>query len=624
MFNACTKYGFHFVDNGAVSKCHLWKDGIHLLKTGKVIVANNFMSSINYFFREYDSTYQQSLANTNQFENKDKLSSDATTRIRDSLNKFSEMTIIDVFPHCITEIKNLRLRNVNKAIIGNLNINSLPNKFDQLREIMLKYVDVLVITETKLDDTFLKSQFLVTGFSVPYRLDRNRNRGEIMVFIRGDIPSRVLAKHVFSDDIEGLFIELNFRKAKWLPFGIYHPPTQSDSYYFNNLDKALDLHSHYDKKLLVGDFNTEVSNVLTIFLYQHDLENYVKDKTWFKNANNPSTIDLFLTNNSLAFQNTTTTFTGLSDCNKLVLTVLKTTFSKNKPKELFYQDYKKFNFSDFNDKLKIIFSRNTVKSCYQFDQIFLNVLHKHAPKKRELLRENHSSYISKPLRKAIMRRSYLEKVYYKNKSEKSFKAYKKQKNFCSRLYKKERKRFFNNLTPLFVTDNKLFWKTIKTFFSNKGNYGSQIKLVEKDEVLQNDYLIAKELNKFFKNAVPTLNIKENKFITNRSSDGIADSVDKAIDKYKFHLRILLIQKHLKNHDVFSFKTVEIGDIEKEINNINPKKATTSNSIPPKILKKSSKVSASVLHKLFNDSIEKSDFPQNWKLADITPVYKKNL
>ena len=47
---------------------------------------------------------------------------------------------------------------------------------------------------------------------------------------------------------------------------------------------------------------------------------------------------------------------------------------------------------------------------------------------------------------------------------------------------------------------------------------------------------------------------------------------------------------------FSFKTVEIGGIEKEINNINPKKTTNSNSIPPKIFKKSSKVSARVLHK----------------------------
>ena len=223
------------------------------------------------------------------------------------------------------------------------------------------------------------------------------------------------------------------------------------------------------------------------------------------------------------------------------------------------------------------------------------------------------------MRKVILRSSHLEKVYYENKSEKSFKAYKKQKNFCSRLHKKERKRFFNDLNPSFVTDNRFFWKTIKPFFSNKGSYGLQIKLAEKDEVLKDDDLIAKELNKFFKNAVSTLNIKENRFITNSASDGITDPVDKAIDKYKFHPSILLIQKHLKNHDVFSLKTVEIGDIEKEINNINPKKATTSNSIPPKILKKASKVSASVSLKLFNNSIENNDFPQNLKLVDITPV-----
>ena len=79
-----------------------------------------------------------------------------------------------------------------------------------------------------------------------------------------------------------------------------------------------------------------------------------------------------------------------------------------------------------------------------------------------------------------------------------------------------------------------------------------------------------------KNAVSTLNIKKNSFITNRSLDGITDPIDQAIDKDKFHPSIRLIQKHLKNHDVFPFKTVEIGDIEKEINNINPKKATTSN------------------------------------------------
>ena len=60
---------------------------------------------------------------------------DATTKLRDSLNRSSEMSNNDVFPQCIIEIKNLRLRNVKKVIISNLNVNSLPNKFDQLIEI---------------------------------------------------------------------------------------------------------------------------------------------------------------------------------------------------------------------------------------------------------------------------------------------------------------------------------------------------------------------------------------------------------------------------------------------------------------------------------------------------------
>ena len=59
-----------------------------------------------------------------------------------------------------------------------------------------------------------------------------------------------------------------------------------------------------------------------------------------------------------------------------------------------------------------------------------------------------------------MRRSYLEKVLFKNHTENSLKNFKKQKNFCSRLYKKER-------NPLFVKDEKLFRKTVKPFFKTK-------------------------------------------------------------------------------------------------------------------------------------------------------------
>ena len=55
---------------------------------------------------------------------------------------------------------------------------------------------------------------------------------------------------------------------------------------------------------------------------------------------------------------------------------------------------------------------------------------------------------------------------------------------------------------------------VKSFFSHKGNYGDNIKLVEEEVVLQNDSKIAEKLNELFKNAVSTSGITENSFIIN--------------------------------------------------------------------------------------------------------------
>ena len=72
-----------------------------------------------------------------------------------------------------------------------------------------------------------------------------------MIYIGYDIPSRLLSKHAFPSDIKGLHIERSFRKCKWLVQGTYHPPSQSDQYYFNNLGNSLDIYSNYEKKLLI-------------------------------------------------------------------------------------------------------------------------------------------------------------------------------------------------------------------------------------------------------------------------------------------------------------------------------------------------------------------------------------
>ena len=97
------------------------------------------------------------------------------------VNQASNKSINVTSPNLLFEIKKLGIRNPNKIITGNRNINSLPNKFEQLKDIVMQHIDILVSTETKLDDTFPTAQFLVNGFSEPHRLDKNR-KGEGLWF----------------------------------------------------------------------------------------------------------------------------------------------------------------------------------------------------------------------------------------------------------------------------------------------------------------------------------------------------------------------------------------------------------------------------------------------------------
>ena len=98
---------------------------------------------------------------------------------------------------------------------------------------------------------------MIDGFLKPYRIDRNKYGGGVLIYIREDIPSKQLFHHQLPNDIEGIFVEINLRKTKWLLLGTYHPPSQSDEYYFQQIGLCVDTYNNYDKFILVGDFNAE-------------------------------------------------------------------------------------------------------------------------------------------------------------------------------------------------------------------------------------------------------------------------------------------------------------------------------------------------------------------------------
>ena len=172
----CEESGFHFVSNGNIFRKHLCKDSAHLTDERTNVFAGNIVDYIRHFIlKEF---WNEVACNDKHFEDQNKGIDKGSSENKDSDLKNKE----DLNP--LSVVKNLGLKNGSKIIIGQININSILSKFNQLKELVLKHVDILVICETKLDETFPSSQFHMDGFSLPYRLDRNRNGG-VLWFLSG-------------------------------------------------------------------------------------------------------------------------------------------------------------------------------------------------------------------------------------------------------------------------------------------------------------------------------------------------------------------------------------------------------------------------------------------------------
>ena len=93
---------------------------------------------------------------------------------------------------CKMLLKSLPTSNPDKLVFAHLNINPIRNTFKMLSDQIKGNIDVLLISEIKIDDSFPNGNFLIDGFSMPYRLDRNSNDGRLMLFVREDIPSSLV------------------------------------------------------------------------------------------------------------------------------------------------------------------------------------------------------------------------------------------------------------------------------------------------------------------------------------------------------------------------------------------------------------------------------------------------
>ena len=186
------------------------------------------------------------------------------------------------------------------------------------------------------------------------------------------------------------------------------------------------------------------------------------------------------------------------------------------------------------------------------------------------------------------KRTKLLHKYRKNRTEENHTAYKKQRNLCTKLLKKNKATYYGNLKPSQISDNKKFWKNVKPLFSEKCVSNDNIALIEKtgvmrEEIITDDKKLAEIFNNFFSGAVRSLNINYFEFF---SWDCIfsenEDPIIKAIEKYSKHPSILKINEHYPQNKKFSFEPTTAEDVLKEVRHLDESKSSPLESIPARV------------------------------------------
>ena len=172
-----------------------------------------------------------------------------------------------------------------------------------------------------------------------------------------------------------------------------------------------------------------------------------------------------------------------------------------------------------------------------------------------------------------MLRSRLRNKYYKDKTDASALAYKKQRNKCVSLLRNAKKTYFGNLNPSVICDNKKFWKIVNPLFSEQAVSTNSITLIENNVIIYDDKTISETFNEFFGNAIKNL------------------------------------------------KMEPYESVVQEIFALNSSKASPMDSIATQILKENYDIFGFKIFVDFNVSVKYGTFANSQKYADVSPIFK---
>ena len=500
--------------------------------------------------------------------------------------------------------------------VAHINCRSLlaTSRLHDIETVLVKYhqFDIIALTETHIDASVSNHQVALPNYNI-YRKDRTRFGGGVAVYCKSSIPSTRRHDLEFPA-CEMLWLELLIGGRKILLSSCYRPPGQlvaNIDIFINNLSLSLEsaIDEHPTSVLLLGDLNdrctswdfphtnSETKDKLRTLCNELSLTQLIKDPTRGNNI-----LDLIITNTPLLFIDSGV-YPELPDLDHCIIhATFNITYNTSAPyykhtwklEQGNYQSLNNFYLNKFSNLNNIFSDTDLNKNVETLTKTILEGMELHIPSKRIKIYPTDKPWFTPEL-KTLFKISYrLHKRKNKTKLPSDILAFENARRHAKESFRTARDNYFQNLNNQISnpeTTSKTFWKLLKSLFG-KSNTGIP-DLTDNNTTYSNNHDKAELLNTFFasQSTIPNPNSPLPPF--NYITDARLDQIN-----------------------------ITPTDVSQVLKSLTTNKATGIDSISNKLLKECAHTLAEPLAFIFQLSLNMGVFPDSWKEALISAIFKK--
>ena len=489
--------------------------------------------------------------------------------------------------------------------IFHMNIQSILPKIDILQDEMQEY-DLLIFTETWLDDAIPINKCLIHNFSPPILKNRNRHGGGLAVYSRSNIGVK-RREDLEINGLEVIWVELRLSGRRILIGGIYRPPN-SDFSVWTKIEETIDKAkaTNINDIYLLGDYNCnyQLRNCkIRDIIASYNMYQMINEPSHFA-ENSSSIIDLIIVNDK----------SSVSDCivgdpfipNQIRYhcpTIIKLNLRKyaNNGYNRRIWMYDEGNYNLLRNKIanfdwNLILQKDNIHNMsLELGNTLLNFATECVPNKIVRIRKNDQPWFKNDIRKLIRQRKRKHSLAKRFNTAELWSSFRKFRNHVVNEIRKAKKLFTDNLSERIKANkfqSKDWWKLTKSLLKTSVD-SSYPPLLHNGEFIEDDKEKANLFNSYF---------------TSQTKLDDSNTVLPAVQGFSQN----------------SLNSVYITEqeVQNVLSDLDPSKSQGPDNINPKILKEAAHELGKPLAKLFNLSLLKKQFPDTWKLANVVPVYKK--